>query len=186
MKNPPLRVERPKSEGDYLVLKQTSRSLIKACGGLEAASLVTRVGHSELARYCDLEEKLFMPIDVAADLEAVSGNALVSQSLAHMLGFALVQLSPQGAAQPGRHWTALLAHLGAETAAALRQIAAALAEHGTLTPQSINNYQLTRHLENLIQAAMQLKVLVAQRQERGVQSRLRQAHVNGALIPQKD
>jgi len=53
----------------------------------------------------------------------------------------------------------------------LRQIGSALSEHGTLTAQSVDHYQLTRHLDNLIQAAMQLKSSIAQRQERALHSR---------------
>ncbi len=173
--NPSLQITRSKSDSDYTSLKQASKRLIKACGGLEAASMVTRVGHSELARYYDPAEKLFMPIDVAADLETIAGNALVSQSLAHMLGYALIPIQPQVMVEPSHHWTALLAQLGEETAATLRQIGAALTDHGTLTAQSINNYQLTRHLDNLVQAALQLKASITQRQQRGAQSRNRPA-----------
>ncbi|MGK2872395.1 MAG: hypothetical protein ACSLFL_09085 [Alphaproteobacteria bacterium] len=181
-----LQTTRPKSDGDYIVLKQATKRLIKACGGLEAASMVTRVGHSELARYYDPSEKLFMPIDVVADLEAISGNAYVCQSLAHMLGFSLVPLQPPEMLEPSHHWTALIAQLGEETASTLRQIGAALTDHGTLTAQSINHYQLARHLENLIQTAMHLKLSIAQRQERGVQSRRGQIPVDAELIHQKN
>jgi hypothetical protein len=173
---------RPKSEADYRVLKQASKRLIKACGGLEAASMVTRVGHSELARYYDPSERLFMPIDVAADLESIAGNAVLSQSLANMQGFALIPIEPQGTMGQTHHWTVLLAQLGEETAATMRQIGAALTDHGTFTAQSINNYQLTRHLDNLIQAAMQLKASIAQRQERSTQSRNNPVYINAGLI----
>lgn len=173
-----LQTTRPKSDGDYIVLKQATKRLIKACGGLEAASMVTRV--------YDPSEKLFMPIDVVADLEAISGNAYVCQSLAHMLGFSLVPLQPPEMLEPGHHWTALIAQLGEETASTLRQIGAALTDHGTLTAQSINHYQLARHLENLIQTAMHLKLSIAQRQERGVQSRRTQIPVDAELIHQKN
>ncbi len=184
--NQSLQIARPRSESDYTSLKQASKRLIKACGGLEAASMVTRVGHSELARYYDPSEKLFMPIDVVADLEAIAGNALVCQSLAHMLGFALIPVQPQMSVEPSHHWTALLAQLGEETAQALRQIGAALTDHGTLTAQSINNYQLTRHLDNLIQAAMQLKLSIAQRQQRSAQSRNSLMRVDAELVQQKN
>ena len=185
--NQTLQVVRPNTESDYAVLKQSSKRLIKACGGLEAASLVTRVGHSELARYYDPEEKLYMPIDVAADLEATSGGLIVTKSLALMLGFALVPVQSQGELEPVQNWTALLAHLGAETAATLRQIGSALAEHGTLTAEGINHFQLTRHLENLVQAATLLKAAISQRQERGETARLNQRRaVNGAPVHIKD
>jgi len=166
-----MQTERAKSQADYIFLKQASKRLIRACGGLEAASLVTRVGHSELARYYDPVEKLFMPIDVAADLETVARSPIITQGLASMMDFTLIQVQPEISEEPSQHWTVLLAHLGAETASALRQIGSALSEHGTLTAQSVDHYQLTRHLDNLIQAAMQLKSSIAQRQERALHSR---------------
>ncbi|MSP43399.1 MAG: hypothetical protein EXR08_08560 [Alphaproteobacteria bacterium] len=178
-------VARPRSEGEYTSLKQASKRLVKASGGLEAAAMVTRVGHSELARYYNLSEKLFMPVDVAADLEAISGNPLVSRCLAHMLGFALIPIKHQLTVEPSHHWTALLANLGEETASVLRQVGAALMDHGTLTPQSINNYQLTRHLDSLIQAAMQLTAAVTHRQDRGSLPRPLSPRSSDALVKQK-
>ncbi len=178
-------ITRSRSKGDYVSLKQASKRLIKACGGLEAASMVTRVGHSELARYYDPAEKLFMPIDVVADLEVISGTPLVSQPLAHLLGFALMPIKSELTVEPSHHWTALLAQLGEETAIALRQIGAALTDHGTLTAQSIDNYQLPRHLDNLVQAALQLKASIAHRQERGIQFRNHQQHVNSEMLSQE-
>lgn len=177
---------RPKSKNEYTVLKQASKRLIKACGGLEAAAMVTRVGHSELARYYDFQEKLFMPIDVAADLESIARDPIISQSLAHMLGFVLMPIHPQSALEPDHHWTALLARLGEETAASLRQIGAALTDHGTLTAQSISTYQLTRHLDNLVQAAMQLKASITLRQERGAHARNPEPRMKGALPLTRD
>ena len=184
--NQPVQMARPKSNAEYTVLKQASKRLIKACGGLDAASLVTRVGHSELARYYDPGERLFMPIDVAADLEAIARSPLVTQSMANMMDFALMPVQAEGMAEPGHHWTALLAQLGEETAAALRQIGSALSEHGTLTSQSINNYQLTRHLDNLIQAAIRLKASMAHRQQRSTLARQNQLHPNADQVSHKD
>lgn len=160
------RERRPLSQSEYGGLKQASKRLIKACGGLEASSMITRVGHSELARYYAPEEKLFIPIDVVADLEAIAGNPVVTQALAHMQGYTLVQLQPMETAAPHHHWTMQLAHLGQETAAVLKQIGMALSEHGTLTAHSINHQHLLMHIDNLIQAAMQLKAAMVQRQER--------------------
>lgn len=157
---------RPLSQNEYDGLKHASKRLIKACGGLEAASMITRVGHSELARYYALEEKLFMPVDVVSDLEAIADSPVISQTLAQMLGYTLIQLQPADTATPHHHWTSQLAHLGQETAAVLKQIGMALSEHGTLTAHSINHHHLILHLDNLIQAAMQLKAAMAQRQER--------------------
>jgi len=67
----------------------------------------------------------------------------------------------------------------------LRQVGAALVDHGTLTPQSIHNYQLTRHLDSLIQAAMQLKAAIAHRQERASLPRPLSPRTSDALVKQK-
>jgi hypothetical protein len=157
---------RPLSQIEYGRLKQAAKRLIKACGGLEAASMITRVGHSELARYYTHEERLFMPIDVAADLEAIASNPVITQALAHMQGYALIQLQPQETADPNNHWTTQLALLGQETASLLKQVGVALSEHGTLTAHAINHQHLMMHIDNLIQAAMQLKAAMLHRQER--------------------
>lgn len=183
--NPSTPISRPRSDAEYVSLKQASKRLIKSCGGLEAAAMVTRVGHSELARYYDPSEKLFMPIDVAADLEAISRNPLVSRCLADMLGFSLIPIEYQSSQEPAHHWTALLANLGEETASVLRQIGAALVDHGTLTASSVNNYQLTRHLDSLIQAALQLKASIAHRQERSTPPARMSEHGNGVFVRQK-
>jgi hypothetical protein len=179
-------ITRPRTDGEYVSLKQASKRLIKSCGGLEAAAMVTRVGHSELARYYDPSEKLFMPIDVAADLEAISRNPLISRCLANMLGYSLIPIEHHSSPEPAHHWTALLANLGEETASILRQIGAALVDHGTLTAPSINNYQLTRNLDSLIQVALQLKATIAHRQERSAPpARLSEAG-NSMLVRQKN
>lgn len=152
---------RPRSESDYTALKLAARRIVKGCGGLEASSMVTRVGHSELARYYDPEERLFMPVDVVADLEAIAGHPTVTQTLAQMLGFKLVPLLPQEELETHLQWPTLLARLGEETACPLREIGAALAEHGTLSARAIEDYQLSTHLTNLIQVATQLKISIA-------------------------
>lgn len=163
---------RVRSKTDYAALKLASKHLVKACGGVESAALITRVGHSELARYYDPAEKLFMPVDIAADLETDCGNPLLSRALANLSGYELVAPPPQASeAEKLHHWSVLLANLGQETAAALAQIAAALSEHGTLSAQTISNHRLTEHLGNLIQAAVQLRAMMTGRKERSAACR---------------
>lgn len=156
---------RPWTDREYHLLKQATKTAIKSCGGLESASLITRVGHSELARYYDPAEKLFMPIDVAADLERDTGIPVVTRTLANLLEYELVTAPPlEYCPDEHQHWSALIAILGKETAAALESIANALAQYGTLSSDAINEYRLTKHINEVIQAGIQLKSAMAQRE----------------------
>lgn len=67
---------------DYLALKSATRALIKACGGVTRAALVTRVAESQLSRASSDHETQFLPIDVVADLEEECGQAIVTGALA--------------------------------------------------------------------------------------------------------
>lgn len=67
---------------DYLALKDATRDLIKACGGVTRAALVTRVAESQLSRASSDHETQFLPIDVVADLEEECGQAIVTGALA--------------------------------------------------------------------------------------------------------
>lgn len=158
---------RQRSETDYAALKLASKRLVKACGGLESAALITRVGHSELARYYDPAEKLYLPIDIAADLETDCGNPLVTAVLAKLAGHEMTPMVEQITdTEALRHWPVLLASLGAETAGFLAQMGNAISQHGTLSSEGIGNYRLAAHLDNLIQAAIRLRSLIASRQAR--------------------
>lgn len=164
---------RIRTQTDYAVIKQATRRLVKACGGLESAATITRVGHSELARYYDPAEKLFMPIDIAADLETDCGKPMLTRALASLAGCELVGL-PQSPdkSEDLHHWSSLLANLGQETASTLAHVATTLAKHGTLTAQAITDQRLTSHLDALIASAMQLRSTITRRQNANQVSRL--------------
>lgn len=163
---------RPYSDVEYSQLKQATRHLVKACGGLEAAAAVTRVGHSELSRYYDPREKLLIPADIIADLERDCGRPILTQTLANLIGFELVQLPhTAGNRDDCHHWSALLALLGEETAALLQNLAKGLADHGTLSEDAIADNRLIEHLDNLLETAIQLRHTMLRKRERA--SRLR-------------
>ena len=87
-------------ERDYLALKASTRGLLKLAGGQEAASSATRVGQQALSRYgAASEPEAFAPIDVIADLEAETGEPVVTRALAHLAGFDLVSRE-KGDGQP--------------------------------------------------------------------------------------
>lgn len=64
---------------DYLALKGASRRLVTGAGLGPRAANVTRVRQQQLSEYGQPEQKLFMPIDVVADLEAEAGPIVTAQ-----------------------------------------------------------------------------------------------------------
>lgn len=59
-----------------------ARALIKACGGLEEAAGVCRLGKSQLGRCEDPLDANVLPIDVLVDLEFYCGQAIYSSAVA--------------------------------------------------------------------------------------------------------
>lgn len=79
---------------DYQSLKAATRRLVDKAGGPSAAADVTRTAHQHLSAYGSVNRDLaerFMPIDVAADLEAETGDPVVTRVLARLSGYLLVQ-----------------------------------------------------------------------------------------------
>ncbi|SHO65836.1 hypothetical protein SAMN02745172_02483 [Pseudoxanthobacter soli DSM 19599] len=122
----------------YEGLKTETRRLGKACGGLEAAAMETRVDHSSLGRYqSPAHEEVFAPIDVIADLEAEAGP-IVTRALARLTGHVLVALPPPAAgADPD--WIAKLAAHAQESSDLLAGIARALAVDGRISADEVRD-----------------------------------------------
>lgn len=77
----------------YRGLKTATRRLVDATGGIDPAAASTRVGRATMAQYyspADRDEAVFVPLDVIADLERVTGEPLVTRQLARLAGFDLV------------------------------------------------------------------------------------------------
>ncbi|WP_430436831.1 hypothetical protein [Oceanibaculum nanhaiense] len=77
----------------YRGLKTATRRLVDATGGIDPAAASTRVGRATMAQYyspADRDEAVFVPLDVIADLERVTGEPLVTRQLARLSGFDLV------------------------------------------------------------------------------------------------
>lgn len=78
-------------------LKTATRHSLRRVGA-EAFSRVTRVGASDLSKYCSLaHESTFMPVDVLVDLQhEYQGIATpLLELLANLAGFKLVPLDPE-------------------------------------------------------------------------------------------
>lgn len=81
----------------YAQIKTWTRLLVEAAGGLEAAATVTRVRPSALQTYYSPQHpEAFAPADVLADLQAFTGDPLVTRYLAKLCGFDLVPIEPRG------------------------------------------------------------------------------------------
>ena len=84
----------------HAVLKRDTKALIRAAGGLEAAAQYSRPNKTVLSDYQSASTVSFMPIDVIADLEAVTrdtaGWPLLTRRLATMNGCSLVALPEPG------------------------------------------------------------------------------------------
>lgn len=108
------------SREQYLLLKAATRTLIKNCGGLEAAAAVTRVGTSSLSDYCSVEKSdVFIPLDVALDLQIESGTYPITEALAALSGGSFV---PADAQDANPCLTIAAADLMGETADAVKSI----------------------------------------------------------------
>ena len=116
---------RPLPESSYAGLKTATRRLVAATDGIEAAASITRVGKSQIERYTSPHHPDFMPIDVVADLEAATGQPLVTEALARLAGCALHEVEPNAS-----HPNPLIgiASLARHTGEVARDVAAALAD----------------------------------------------------------
>lgn len=112
----------------YQALKTATRALVKACGGIEAASSLTRVSKSEVGRYQE-SCGAFMPIDVVADLEEATGKAFVTEQLARQAGCVLLPLAPRSA---DAAWAKRLSDIGAEMGDVFRRTGEALSNDGKI------------------------------------------------------
>ena len=127
--------------------KVLARGLIEAAGGLDAASAAaTRVGKTQLGNYQSPHHEQFMPADVIARLELVTGQPLVTTELARRAGYRLVPVEAMTGGQLGE----LLARLGSEVGEVFAAYAAAW-QDGRIT--RAEQAEIQRELQGLILAA---------------------------------
>lgn len=70
-------------------LKTAVKQTVADLGGLDAAASCTRVGRSQLFDYGNIGTDKHIPVDVALDLEMISGNPRISRAMASAQGFEL-------------------------------------------------------------------------------------------------
>lgn len=78
----------------YYLIKAATRRLIKAAGGIDEATHACRVGKSNLSDYQNINKPdLFMPLDVASDLERETGSHAITEAMARLAGGMFLSLS---------------------------------------------------------------------------------------------
>lgn len=136
----------------YWELKAATRQLIRKAGGLESAATVTRVrAHQTLARYASPNHAETAPIDVIADLEADTGDAGVTRTLARLAGLVVFALPDAGA---DAVWARGLGAAARETGEAIAAIGEAIAEGpgGTVTVEESHRLRLREQVAEAVAA----------------------------------
>ncbi|MVA47350.1 hypothetical protein GN325_20700 [Agrobacterium vitis] len=83
------------AENQYLKLKRATEASYERAGGVKLAQECTRVVLSTLSRYSKEDkqhEELFIPIDIAVDIDRMAKRPLIIETCAELLGYALVPL----------------------------------------------------------------------------------------------
>jgi hypothetical protein len=154
----PREVSAPHNAPDKQALKLASKRLGQAAGGVEAAANYCRVGKSLLSEYGSRNNETFMPIDVVADLEAVThgtaGWPLVTRMLAAEAGCALVELPKPTA--PDANWFAQLGKLCSETGDVINRLGEALAD-GNVCAADVRKLNLLSECDDAIGALVNIR-----------------------------
>lgn len=120
---------RPFARADYLGLKAATRRACEAAGPLAAISAQTRVDPALLSRYGNPDNDVFVPIDVAVDLDKLGDGDLILQAWADLRGYDLVPRDCRAEAEP----SAIARHL-APVAKELSDVIGAIANTSAETP----------------------------------------------------
>lgn len=99
---------RLRGRADYLALKIAVGEAVALAGGARRAADETRADAPRLSRYASPHEPLHAPLDVALDLDTLSGEFPILHALADLCGFDLMKRGTE--AVPADRYTH---HLGA-------------------------------------------------------------------------
>lgn len=142
----------PVNTPDKQALKEASKQLVRAAGGVEAAALYVRPNKSTLSDYGRPENDIFMPVDVIAGLEAIThgtaGWPIVTRLLAMTAGCALVELPAPGNAEAD--WIDQLGQLSKETSDVAQGICKALHGDHRVTASEVRQLRLIDECDDLI------------------------------------
>lgn len=114
----------------YKAIKAAIRRLNKQAGGVESATFVTRVKKTHLADYGNINcPDKFMPADIIADLEADTGQPIITRELAKITGHVLL---PVEVNLSKSEWAIRLAKIGKEASDVFAKASDALADDGDI------------------------------------------------------
>lgn len=151
------------------LLKAVAKSLVRAAGGVEAAALATTRSPSQLSAYGHVNAPEFMPVDVIADLEAVThgtaGHPLATRHLARLAEFALVALpdAPDGSTD----WHRSLGALAREVGDIIERVGSALANDGAVSAAEVRDARIVEECDELIAHAIAMRALALRVLEAG-------------------
>lgn len=121
---------RPFRREDYLAIKSAVRRACEDAGPLHSIAVHTRVDPARLSMYGNPERQEFIPLDVAMDLDALSGGDRILRAWAEARGFDLMR-DERGVAVEDMH-----RHVGAvgkETGELISEMCTAVAD-GKVSP----------------------------------------------------
>lgn len=82
---------RPYTRADYLAIKSATRRACEDAGPLHEIAANTRCDPAQLSRYGNPERSEFIPLDIAMDLDALSGGDRILRIWAELRGYELVR-----------------------------------------------------------------------------------------------
>ncbi|HEY0120572.1 MAG TPA: hypothetical protein VGC14_02225 [Rhizobium sp.] len=143
------------SETEYFSLKRVLDVAYELAGGVTVFQYVTRVVTSQLSKYASTDtenEKRFIPVDVALDLDRAARKPVVTAKMAELLGYRLEPMEQriQGDSPLSENDALLIM----DEATALWRMARQAFADGRL--DALEKQQLRLKLHELIRAAMQI------------------------------
>jgi len=142
----------------HLALKAAFRRLAKLAGGMESAASITRVSFGQIAKYGRVHDEQFAPLDVVADLEADTGEALVTRELAGLAGYLLIAKPP---AQAGAAWIAAIGDVSREVGEVVGRCCEALNVGGRISATEIRELNLRGEVRDAMEALARIDAALA-------------------------
>ncbi|MDB5620544.1 hypothetical protein [Tardiphaga sp.] len=138
---------RPYTRADYLAIKSATRRSCEDAGPLHEIAANTRADTAALSRYGNAERPEFIPIDVAMDLDALSGGDRILRAWAEMRGYDLVREEKGIAVEDARHHVSAVLKETGEAIIAMGDVV------GPKAPTPLAAARAERELDDVIDAA---------------------------------
>ena len=97
---------RPFSRADYLAIKTATRRSCEDASPLHQIAEYTRCDQAQLSRYGNAERSEFIPLDIAMDLDTLSGGDRILRAWAKLRGYELIRDEKGIAVEDMRHHAA--------------------------------------------------------------------------------